>query len=411
MAVRQCGVGSKVVSVRWQCGGSAVAVRWKGDGSAARRWRWKGGDRAVEGRRQGAVAGWWPGGAQKAVHNRTIGCLLNHLRATTSLHAVAAVALVLCAGSWWRRKRWRRCAHSNRQCEHPLLALVRLRWCWGRIEAVPIGPCVGPIGTHNAATPPSSGGASCKGVPRKERFAAGTQPERQPKSVKVNWRWHHMDLTGPAINRLHFVKLALVFSNACDDVAGFRCQVKLPKDDTHLRSLLNTSIVAEFIKAGAQAKWKAQRECPPDQLAVHLPGFYSKLKFSTDQEYMFPPEYWLQASNRESPIHVDHARVGSYISPGSAVVVQRPAKVQLQANAKWNKKRSMDEKMRALREKTALPHCHRSDVTLRPPCRRPATALPPHYHRTETALHRHHPATALPPHFHRTETALPPPPH
>ncbi|KAG1693121.1 hypothetical protein DVH05_023901 [Phytophthora capsici] len=91
---------------------------------------------------------------------------------------------------------------------------------------------------------------------------------------------------------------ALVFRNACDDVAGFRGEAELPKDDAHLRSLLNTSSVLEFIKAGIQEGWKEQRECPPDKLAVHLPGYYSKLECSTDQAYKFPPEYWLQADNR-----------------------------------------------------------------------------------------------------------------
>ncbi|KAI9984659.1 hypothetical protein PInf_006020 [Phytophthora infestans] len=118
----------------------------------------------------------------------------------------------------------------------------------------------------------------------------------------------------------------LVFRNACDDVSGFRGQAKFPKDDTHLRSMFNIFCVLEFIKAGIQEEWKAQRECPPDQLVVQLPGYYSKLKFPTDQPYMFP----LSTGSKRPPFKWGN-NVNSFNrmlkASGSAVVVQRPGDV------------------------------------------------------------------------------------
>uniref|UniRef100_H3GYD0 JmjC domain-containing protein n=1 Tax=Phytophthora ramorum TaxID=164328 RepID=H3GYD0_PHYRM len=86
---------------------------------------------------------------------------------------------------------------------------------------------------------------------------------------------------------------ALLFRGACDIIAGVHGYKRIPTDPQHLRDAPKTTSVIRFVEE----------------------AYYSKLKFSRDEAYVYKSEYWMQVRNRESPIHVDHGRVVSYIPP------------------------------------------------------------------------------------------------
>ncbi|RLN51306.1 hypothetical protein BBJ28_00023739, partial [Nothophytophthora sp. Chile5] len=108
---------------------------------------------------------------------------------------------------------------------------------------------------------------------------------------------------------------ALLFRNACDDVAGFRGSAKLPTDIHHLEVGLQSNNILQHIKYGVHAEWGQGRVSPPNQYTCKPTGYYSKLKFKKEEACAFPAEYWMQAGNRESAVHVDHGRVVAYIPP------------------------------------------------------------------------------------------------
>ncbi|RLN48537.1 hypothetical protein BBJ28_00023648, partial [Nothophytophthora sp. Chile5] len=108
---------------------------------------------------------------------------------------------------------------------------------------------------------------------------------------------------------------ALLFLNACDDVAGFRGSAKLPTDIHHLEVGLQSNNILQYIKDGVHAEWGQGRVSPPDQYTCKPTGYYSKLKFKKEEACAFPAEYWMQAGNRESAVHVDVGRVVAYIPP------------------------------------------------------------------------------------------------
>lgn len=108
---------------------------------------------------------------------------------------------------------------------------------------------------------------------------------------------------------------ALLFRDACNSVAGCRGYNRLPDDPHHLLDMLRTSNIRESVYQCAEEEAGAGWSCLADQVSVELPKYYSKLRFDLHEAYAYKPEYWLQAGNRESPLHVDHARVVSYIPP------------------------------------------------------------------------------------------------
>ncbi|KAE9262578.1 hypothetical protein PF001_g32005, partial [Phytophthora fragariae] len=74
--------------------------------------------------------------------------------------------------------------------------------------------------------------------------------------------------------------------------------------------------IVQFIHDGVHESWDKGKPSPPDQFAVPEPeGYYSKIKFKSDKVFTYKTEYWLQAGNRESPVHMDHGRVVSYLPP------------------------------------------------------------------------------------------------
>ncbi|KAG6578015.1 uncharacterized protein IUM83_10437 [Phytophthora cinnamomi] len=102
-------------------------------------------------------------------------------------------------------------------------------------------------------------------------------------------------------------------------------------DPQHLRDALKTVDILPFVEEGAREAGEHEF-CPPGQLAVELPTHYSKLKFKREEAYGYKSEFWMQASNRESPIHVDHGRVVSFVQLDvednrQGVLVQRPGDV------------------------------------------------------------------------------------
>ncbi|KAE8981811.1 hypothetical protein PF011_g21881 [Phytophthora fragariae] len=72
----------------------------------------------------------------------------------------------------------------------------------------------------------------------------------------------------------------------------------------------------KFINDGVRESWDEGKPSPSDQFAVPEPeGYYSKIQFKSDKVSTYKTECWLQAGNRESPVHMDHGRVVSYIPP------------------------------------------------------------------------------------------------
>ncbi|KAG2782922.1 hypothetical protein Pcac1_g7406 [Phytophthora cactorum] len=108
---------------------------------------------------------------------------------------------------------------------------------------------------------------------------------------------------------------ALLFLGACNAVAGVRGRARIPDDPQHLLDALDTTSILRLMEEGVREEQEASRFCLPDQYAVELPNYYSKLRFPPDEAYVYKSEYWLQARNRESAIHVDHGRVVSYVPP------------------------------------------------------------------------------------------------
>ncbi|KAL3666395.1 hypothetical protein V7S43_008646 [Phytophthora oleae] len=109
---------------------------------------------------------------------------------------------------------------------------------------------------------------------------------------------------------------ALLFRDACNDVAGFRGKAQLPTHKEHLLAALDTVNMLEYIKQGVLGEWNAGRYSPEDQFISKEPvGYNSKFRFKREKAYAFPSEYWIQAGNRESAIHMDHSCVVAYIPP------------------------------------------------------------------------------------------------
>ncbi|KAF1786949.1 hypothetical protein GQ600_18211 [Phytophthora cactorum] len=74
-----------------------------------------------------------------------------------------------------------------------------------------------------------------------------------------------------------------------------------------------TDNIPSYVREGVKQRWLENSASPPDQLSVELPGYYSKIRIPSDQGYIFEPQFWFQVDNRETPVHVDHGRVVSYI--------------------------------------------------------------------------------------------------
>ncbi|KAG1686817.1 hypothetical protein DVH05_005926 [Phytophthora capsici] len=108
---------------------------------------------------------------------------------------------------------------------------------------------------------------------------------------------------------------ALLFTAACNTVAGVRGYPFLPEDPQHLLDDLSADNVFEAGRLQVEEARRAGRVSPPDQASVELPSYFSRLRFPQDEAYIWKSENWLQIGNRESPIHVDHGRVVSYIPP------------------------------------------------------------------------------------------------
>ncbi|KAF1782659.1 hypothetical protein GQ600_11038 [Phytophthora cactorum] len=111
-----------------------------------------------------------------------------------------------------------------------------------------------------------------------------------------------------------------------------------------------TDNIPSYVREGVKQRWPENSASPPDQLSVELPGYYSKIRIPSDQGYIFEPEFWFQVDNRETPVHVDHGRVVSYIPPSARhcfkVWVFFPPKHNSTGLLKWgNKKNSFNRMM------------------------------------------------------------------
>ncbi|OWZ03565.1 hypothetical protein PHMEG_00024682 [Phytophthora megakarya] len=127
----------------------------------------------------------------------------------------------------------------------------------------------------------------------------------------------------------------LLFVGACNAVAGVRGHARIPDDPQHILGNLHGDSVLSVISEGVNEASKAGLFTPDGQLSVQLPSYFSRLRFPQQEAYVWKTEYWLQAGNRESPVHVDHGRVVSYLPPSArhcfkiwvGVMTQRPGDV------------------------------------------------------------------------------------
>ncbi|ETP11506.1 hypothetical protein F441_12978, partial [Phytophthora nicotianae CJ01A1] len=108
---------------------------------------------------------------------------------------------------------------------------------------------------------------------------------------------------------------ALLFRDACNDVSGCKGYERLPDSPNHFYDMVRAQNIPAAVAECAVEEIEAGRFCPVDQVSVDLPLYYPKLKFPSHEAYVYKSEYWLQPGNRESPVHVDHGRVVSYIPP------------------------------------------------------------------------------------------------
>lgn len=83
---------------------------------------------------------------------------------------------------------------------------------------------------------------------------------------------------------------ALLVPNACDAVAGCRGCNHLPRNPQHLLDVLGTDNMCQFIY-DCEEQQIAGRFCPRYQISVELPGYYPKLKFESDEAFVYKPEY------------------------------------------------------------------------------------------------------------------------
>ncbi|KAG1709486.1 hypothetical protein DVH05_020141 [Phytophthora capsici] len=132
---------------------------------------------------------------------------------------------------------------------------------------------------------------------------------------------------------------ALLFTAACNIVAGVRGYPLLPEDPQYLLDDLGADNVFEAVRLQVEEARRAGRVSPPDQARVELPSCFSRLRFPQDEAYIWKSEHWLQVGNRESPIHVDHGATRfnygnkaksierMIATAGSEALVQRPGDV------------------------------------------------------------------------------------
>lgn len=106
----------------------------------------------------------------------------------------------------------------------------------------------------------------------------------------------------------------IVYRGQAESLVAGRAGSKLPMDCDHLLRAIGTADVRNFVTA--EVNRSRDHYIPaPDGQCVWTTPYDDVFDLKAEDGYAYAREAWLQSGNRESPGHVDHGRVLSYIPP------------------------------------------------------------------------------------------------